>query len=366
MGFKVIDKATGNLKDFEPSESEVKTLAPKQRKAAKGVAGATEELEALIDQLIAEKQASNLYFAKVYLNRLLGSKSGEVKAADKDTVIPAFATALLRKDTEAAMTIARRLKRGAVAKAAGAMEANIAVSAAMAAKAAGKSVKRDIADEVAAAIAAINPAYAGYRPDKANRAAYEGYKKIKTAAVRDAALRDYLEDEEVAAKIVTALARRGEKEKEAVEAMRNVSPMERVAARMDLEAARRNVAKYIGEGKAYRDSNVRRLAEIRARGLGDLTALQYFKMIRDAFMVKPGKSTRRAKKPAGSNNSSNNGGAGAGNAAGGAGAGNAAGGAGAAASAAKPAAKSRGRSATRRANRAGAGAEALMAAMLGE
>lgn len=346
-GHKVINEETGALEVFVPSKTDLEAMAPKQRKAARGDAAAERQLNEMIDKLIAQRQASNLHHAKVFMGTLIKGgiaaakekgKSFSVPTTDqKDKLVPNFASALLKGNMEAAKKMVRYLISGREENALRVMNANMAVSMAMAAKVAEKSAKRGAIDEVAAAFAAIKPEYAGYRPDTENRATYKSYMKIKSAAARNAALLDYLEDEGVAAKIAAALTRRRGKEKEAVEAMRSVSPIARVAARMDLESARRNVAAYIGEGKAYRDSNVRRLAEIRARGLGDLTARQYFKMIRDAFMVKRN-ATKKAKKPsgsaagspagspagsaAGSGSSSNNGGAagGAGAAAAGAGA----------------------------------------------
>jgi nicotinamide mononucleotide adenylyltransferase len=293
-GHKVINRDTGEVDDFMPTATEIKNLAPKQRKVDKGVAGAEEVLREEIDKLIAEK--NNLYAAKIYLNKLLGDKVNKVAGAAKDAILPMFIAALAKrsekpttnaKRDETINMIVQNLLEKKAATAPVNIVPNAAASAAMVAAVERKLAKGATKDELAAAIAAINPAYAGYKPNSANRKAYEGYKTIRNAEAEAAALRGYLRREEVAAKIATALERR-RLEKEARKALRNESPMERVLGRMNTETAMANMQAYFGKGKKLSASNVNRLAEIRARGL-PITAEQYVKMIRPPF-------TRREKK----------------------------------------------------------------------
>jgi hypothetical protein len=225
---------------------------------------------------------------------------------------------------------------------------------------------------VAAAIAAVNPAeFVGYAPTANNEKRYNSAKELN-ALNKFAA---HYQKAEVAAAIKAAIAknvtRRAAKAAKANTAfvMRNVSPQAAVNARVTRElqnAARAEIAELFGlskdEGAKIKDSNIRRLLEIRARGL-DLPARNYFKAVRPAFTVKQSEEKTAAKRAAsvsasvaalGRSSSSNNGAA-----AGGAGAG-------AAPKAAASTAR-RGRSPTRREGTAAAavaGKNAMMAAML--
>ena len=308
-GLKMIDSKNGELYDFEPSESDLKALAPKIRAVKRRPEddAAITALSVAIDKLIELKQSTNVYHATTYLNTLLGGKS--VAAAVKEQIIPGFMTALLQKRKGVAEDIARRLARGDVAKALLTVKAvNAAVAKAVTARAEkGKTTSRSVLDEVSAAIAVAMPEFAGYKPTVENVKTYQALKNTESLDRLDR----YLAKPEVAARIRATLAKRAATKGVVSRAAgRSVEPVADIEKLMNSARAVANIRAYLGEGEEVKNSNIRRLAELRARGL-NINARSYFRAIRPVFTVRKPKGAKKAA-AAGSNSGSSNNGAAAG------------------------------------------------------
>jgi hypothetical protein len=346
-GVKVINSVTGEVSDYVPSASTLTEIAPKVRKVTRAIAAgdaaaiseAQEDLDNKIDKVVRLKMEANITHAQAYMNHLLAKKADSVRSEDKVAAAPYIATALIQGNKKAVLAIARRLLTERPKNALEVIALNATVANALTTRAAGKGTrKKKIRENVAAAIAAVNPEeFAGYVPNANNEKRYDSAKELN-ALNKFAA---HYQKAEVAAAIKAAIAknatRRAAKAAKANTGfvMRNVSPQERVNAKITKElknAVRGDIATLFRLPKENEDkiknSNIKRLAEIRARGL-DLAAYNYYKAVRPTFTVKRDEEKRAARREAsvaaslaalGRSSNSNNGAA-AGPAAGGAGAG---------------------------------------------
>ena len=293
-GIAIIDGKTGTIADYRPSETTLKALAPKFRSIGRAKTeaertAAEEKLEGEVRKIVEQKASNNLTAAKMYLTRALGAVASKLPLKYKEQAAAILMPALLAEDTAAAEAIMKAVKAG---EALNAME-NANTKAMVARKTAKTVAKGSILEEVAAAIAAANPEFAGYVPTAANITQYQVLKNAESLN----RMNRYLAKEDVAARIRAALAKKTIT-RVSKKAMRNVSPLERVLLRANANAATRNIGAYFGNNSAIAPSNVARLAEIRARGLA-LTAENYFKMVRPAFTIRKAKKASNASNAAG-------------------------------------------------------------------